>query len=241
VNPYRIKRALLAPRIAYMRRKEQGQPFLARTMLEQQYYRRAMYKFIDASAADPDLLVAFELDERGVVLDIGAFDGEWSHQIATRYGATIHAFEPNPAASTKLRDRLGGLPNVVAHHYGLGGRDQQAVLTLAGPGSSIYGVDAGDAELDTVTVTIRDVALVLAELGVDRIDLLKVNIEGGEYDLFDRLIGCGRLPRVRLVLVQFHEWHPHAYRRRRAIRKVLRRSHDEVWNYPFVWELWRRR
>jgi hypothetical protein len=68
-----------------------------------------------------------------------------------------------------------------------------------------------------------------------------VNIEGGEYDLFDRLIDIGWLPRVRSVLVQFHEWHPQAYRRRRAIRRALRRSHDEAWNYPFVWELWRRR
>jgi len=40
------------------------------------------------------------------------------------------------------------------------------------------------------------------------------------------------------VMVQFHEWHPKAYRRRWAIRKVLRRSHREVWCYPWIWELW---
>jgi hypothetical protein len=70
---------------------------------------------------------------------------------------------------------------------------------------------------------------------------MKVNIEGGEYDLFDRLVETDRLPRVQLVSVQFHEWHPHAHRRRRAIRRALRRSHQEVWCYPWVWELWQRR
>jgi FkbM family methyltransferase len=241
VSLYRIKRTIVAPRTAYMRRRERRQPHLARTMLEQQYYRGAIYDFIAATARQPDLLVDLDIDEHAVVLDVGAFDGDWSGKVSARYGSTIHAFEPSPAAFAKLAARLGGHANVIQHEYGLGGRDQRATLTLAGPGSSIYGVDAGDAPLETTAVAIRDVARVLDELGLETIDLLKVNIEGGEYDLFDRLIDTGWLPRVRVVLVQFHEWHPKAYRRRRAIRRALRRSHAEVWNYPFVWELWRRR
>ena len=238
---YRIKRTLLAPRTAYMRHKERAQPHLARTVLEQQYYRAPIYKFIAAIATRPDLLVDVDIDEHAVVLDVGAFDGVWARRVSARYGSTIHAFEPSPGALAKMAARLCDHPNVVQHDYGLGGHDQRATLTLAGPGSSIYGVDAGDAPLDTTTVTICDVARVLDELGLDAIDLLKVNIEGGEYDLFDRLIETEWLPRIRLALVQFHEWHPRAYRRRRAIRRALLRSHDEVWNYPFVWELWRRR
>ena len=80
----------------------------------------------------------------------------------------------------------------------------------------------------------------LDELGIEQIDLMKVNIEGGEYDLIDRLDTAGWLPRIALVSVQFHEWHPHAYRRRRAARRALPRHHVECWNYPWVWELWRR-
>ncbi|MGH8977302.1 MAG: FkbM family methyltransferase, partial [Acidimicrobiia bacterium] len=73
------------------------------------------------------------------------------------------------------------------------------------------------------------------------VDLCKVNIEGGEYDLFDRLIETVWLARIRILLIQFHEWHPNAYARRRAIRRAFSRTHDEVWDYPFVWEMWRRR
>jgi hypothetical protein len=89
-------------------------------------------------------------------------------------------------------------------------------------------------------VQIRDVVGVLDELGIREVDLLKVNIEGGEYDLFDRLIETDWLRSVRLVSVQFHEWHPKAYRRRRAIRRALARSHTEVWCYSWVWEYWSR-
>ena len=71
---------------------------------------------------------------------------------------------------------------------------------------------------------------------------MKVNIEGGEYDLFDRLIEAGSLGRFRQVSVQFHEWHPRAHGRRGSdTAGELRRQHDEVWCYPWVWELWRRR
>jgi len=75
---------------------------------------------------------------------------------------------------------------------------------------------------------------------IDEIDVLKINIEGGEYDLIDRLDQAGWLPRIRIVLVQFHEWHPKAYRRRRTNRRALQRHHREVWGYPWVWEQWQR-
>ena len=62
-----------------------------------------------------------------------------------------------------------------------------------------------------------------------------------EYDVLDRMLDTGWARRTRLLSVQFHEWHPHAHRRRRQIRRRLSATHDEVWCYPWVWELWRRR
>jgi FkbM family methyltransferase len=196
-----------------------------------------MYAFMTATAANPDILVEADIDERSIVLDVGAFVGEWSEQISKRYGSTIYAFEPNPSSLQPLAQRLRDHPNVVRLSYGLGAADYTATMALAGPGSSIYSVGP---ELDTAEVQIRDVVGVLDELGISEIDLLKVNIEGGEYDLFDRLIEADRLRTIRLVSVQFHEWHPKAYRRRRTIRRALARCHVEVWCYPWVWEYWRR-
>jgi hypothetical protein len=67
---------------------------------------------------------------------------------------------------------------------------------------------------------------------------MKINIEGAEYDLLERLDAASWLHRIGALSIQFHEWHPQAHRRRRRIRQMLRRTHDQVWCYGWVWELW---
>ena len=63
-------------------------------------------------------------------------------------------------------------------------------------------------------------------------------IEGGEYELIDRLHESGWLPRTGVVIVQFHEFTPDAHRARRRNRARLARTHTCVWNYPWVFERW---
>jgi FkbM family methyltransferase len=207
-------------------------------MLEQHYYRRPLYDFMSATVANPDILIDAELDGGSVVVDAGAYVGEWSERVSDRYGSQIYAFEPNPEVAPELEARLGEHDNVRWFGHGLGAADFTATLALRGPGSSIF---TNASEPNTATVKIRDVVAVFDELGIEQIDLMKLNIEGAEYDLLERLDTSDWLQRIDFVSVQFHEWHPHAYRRRRAARRSLARHHVECWNYPWVWELWRRR
>jgi hypothetical protein len=70
---------------------------------------------------------------------------------------------------------------------------------------------------------------------------MKVNIEGGEYDLLDHLIESGLIQRVRWLQVQFHDFVPNAAERMRAIQDRLRATHEPEWQHEFVWESWRRK
>jgi FkbM family methyltransferase len=238
VSLYRAKRAVLTPYTAYKRRQSRDLDQITRAILESQYYRPTIFEFMGASADNPDILVEADLDRSSIVLDIGAYVGEWSAAISQRYGARIYAFEPNPHSVREMRKRMGGDENIQLFDYALGAEDATIDLFLEGPGSTMFAKPGVDR---TVEAQVRDVVGVLDELGIGHVDLCKVNIEGGEYDLFDRLLASGWLPRIRYLSIQFHEWHPHAYARRRALRRAFARTHDEVWDYPFVWELWRRR
>ncbi|MDH5238725.1 MAG: FkbM family methyltransferase, partial [Acidimicrobiia bacterium] len=168
---------------------------------------------------------------------VGAYTGEWAVPMTQRHRIELHAFEPADDGVAELTEKLGSDPHVHVHPYGLAERDFSSTMALNGPGSSIY---ADDGLYGSQTAEIRDVVPVLAELGISHIDLLKINIEGAEYDLLDRLIDAGWLARIDQLLIQFHEWHPLAYWRRWRIRRRLRRTHRQVWDYDFVWEYWRR-
>ena len=162
--------------------------------------------------------------------------GDGAADLRSLSGGTIHAFEPHPGSYAHIDERFDGDDQVRPHAYGLGASDATAVLELAGPGSSLHGGRRGD--FATAEVAIRDVADVFAELGDDRVDFVKINIEGGEFDLLDRMLETGLTTRIRYLLIQFHEWHTRAHLRRRQIRRALSASHDEVWCYPWIWELW---
>jgi len=74
---------------------------------------------------------------------------------------------------------------------------------------------------DKVEIELRDIKKVIEDLGLESIDLFKVNIEGGEYPLLDRMIETSIVEKCQYIRVQFHEWYPHSYSLRKKIRKSL--------------------
>jgi FkbM family methyltransferase len=238
MTPASYRFHLAARRVRNWRRvrKYAGHSAAERAYFDLHGYSQAAEYFAAARAMDPHFICRGDLDETAVVVDIGAYTGEMVTTVRELYGCRVHAFEPSPSSVDTLRSTFADDDRVTVHPYGLGAADAVLGLELGGPGSSLHGTPDGGGP--TVEVDVRDAVTVFRELDLDRIDLLKVNIEGAEYDLLDRLIAAGVLDRVRYVVVQFHEWHPGAHRRRRRIRRALHRSHDLVWDFPWIWEMW---
>ena len=188
-------------------------------------------------AVDPHLLHRAELDATSTIWDVGAAKGDGAADLRQLSGGTVHAFEPHPGSYQHLESRFAADDHVRPHPYGLGGTDATATLELAGPGSSLHGGQRGGYE--TAEVAIRDVDAVFAELGgepagpgQDQHRGRRVRPPGpdarGRAGL-PRAVLPGPVPRVAA---------PAAHRRRRRIRRALATTHDEVWCYPWIWELW---
>jgi FkbM family methyltransferase len=239
MNLYRLKRTVLAPYIWHMRHKERHQTGFIKGALELQYYRPLYYRFIGANMIDPEMLYTAPLGPDSVVIDVSAHVGDWAAHMFEKYRSRIVAFEPDPESFPALAERFRGNDKVSVFDYGL--HDRDAVLDMAqmGMGSTMFDEPMpSETPANHVSVRVRDVATVLDELRVGWIDLLKVNIEGGEFELLDRLIDSAWMSRVRCLMVQFHEWRSGAHLWRLKIRHALRRTHTEDWNYAFVWEKW---
>jgi FkbM family methyltransferase len=234
-SAYEFKKACMYPRKMYMRRKENLPPGFLRSALELHYYRPAFYRWMGAIGANRNLLNDADINSDSIVLDAGAYTGEWAQEILDRYNPVVHAFEPDPRNFKRLKKR--GLANerLIPHEFGLGDSNETARMPLELMGSSIY---SDSTDKPSAEVRIRDIAEVWTSLELERVDLMKINIEGAEFPLLERMIETGLLKQVDCFMIQFHEWHPGAYHRRREIRKALRKSHKLDWDYHFVWEKW---
>lgn len=244
MDRYRTKRRLLRPLTAWRRRRSRHLGPINRPVWEAMGYSRPMLRFFHAARAEPSLLVAANLPDDAVVLDVGAYEGEWSTQVLARADAQgalrlrIHAFEPEPGAVERFRSGVGSDSRIEVHPFGLTGTDRIDQLSVGGPGSSVFDNPSVPGAFGTTEVELRDVDAVLNSLGLDRIDFVKINIEGGEFELLDRLHETGWLARTGPLIIQFHEFAPNAYRARRRNRRQLAATHSCTWNYPWVYERW---
>ncbi|MCP3980402.1 MAG: FkbM family methyltransferase [bacterium] len=186
---------------------------------------------------DRTLRVDYDLTPDSVVFDLGGYEGQWANEIVGRYGCRVFVFEPVPAFAEGIERRFAGNVLVRVLRVGLADRDAQANIVLDADGSSMH----RDGGARRVSIELRRAADVVRELDVRRIDLMKINIEGAEYDLLEHLIGCGLIGSIRDIQIQFHDFVADAVARRDAIRRELAKTHETTYCYPFVWENWRRK
>jgi hypothetical protein len=71
------------------------------------------------------------------------------------------------------------------------------------------------------------------------IGLLEINIEGGEYNLLSDLIESRQIKRIKTLLIQFHNNERNSEFQRASIRHLLQETHEQIFNYDWVWEKWK--
>jgi len=180
---------------------------------------------------DETLRVEYDLSERSIVFDMGGYEGKWAKDIFARYACRIYIFEPVPEYYTRIRDRFMKNNKVSVFDYGLDKENRSIELALLGDGTSMF--KKGSRQIRIKLVRAEDF---MNEHRIDHIDLMKINIEGGEYDLLEHLIGSGFAGKINDIQVQFHDFVPRAEERMRNIQSKLLENHYLTYQYAFVWE-----
>jgi FkbM family methyltransferase len=173
------------------------------------------------------------LESGDLVIDVGAYEGEFTEMVRADYGAEVISIEPMPDFAASLSERFKRDTAVTVVPAALGREEGTVLIHRARDGSSIW--VSGDS---SVQVPVVDVTVLV---GDKHVALIKMNAEGAEFDVLDRLIETGQVRQVGTILVQFHKFVAGAAERRRVIRKQLRATHRCSLSVPWVWELWRRR
>lgn len=175
-----------------------------------------------------------DLSGDSLVLDVGGYLGDFSKKIFYKYGSNIHIYEPVAEFYDNiLKDENFPAAKISIHNYGIGKKTENQIFSIAEDAS---GFKIGTEPEKFQLIKVVDVSEEFKKFS--KIDLVKLNVEGSEYDILERLIETGQLTQVNSYLIQFHNFYPDAESRRDAITNHMREKYNRVWNFDFVWELW---
>jgi FkbM family methyltransferase len=140
-----------------------------------------------------------------VVLDVGGYTGQSAAFFAHSYPeAKIIVIEPDPQNFEMLLHNTAKFPNVSAVRAAVW--KESGSISLTDPGLGPWGLQVSEAS-DALPVEdlIRAVTIdeIRKEFNLDRIDLLKVDVEGSEKEIFHS--GDAWLPFVDVICIELHD------------------------------------
>ncbi|MBD1856032.1 MULTISPECIES: FkbM family methyltransferase [Leptolyngbya] len=124
-----------------------------------------------------------------------------------RFGVTIHAFDPTPRSIDWVRQQKLTQP-LIMHEYGLA--DFDGIVSFNPPENAQHVshtlLDRPTTQTSAITVSVKCLETIMRELRHDRIDLLKMDIEGAEYQVIEYLAKSTIRPEQ--ILIEFHHRFP---------------------------------
>lgn len=202
------------------------------TTISKKVYGKDMARWFNEEG-DKNLRIDYPLNEYSIVFDLGGYKGQWTSDISSKFCCKVFVFEPVAEFANKIRKRFILNKNIYVFDFGLSDKNKNENISLNNDRSSIY-----KAGKDYQTIKLVDINEFMKSNSIEKIDLMKINIEGGEYDLLDKMIETGLTQKVRYFQIQFHDYFSGAIKRKRTITNELVKTHDLMWNYEFVWESW---
>jgi FkbM family methyltransferase len=197
-------------------------------------YRAVVKKFY-ADGGDDRFRFDYPLDERSFVIDLGGYEGQWASDLYARHRCRIAVFEPVARFAQNIAARFRKNGDITVFACGLGGASRTETIYVHGASSSTEKKQAESEQIEIV-----DVKQWFEDHSVETVHLMKINIEGGEYELLERLVATGLIGRIDDIQVQFHNFVPDAAARMEALQNAMRVTHTPTYQYRFVWENWRK-
>lgn len=164
----------------------------------------------------------YEVKAEEVYVEAGGYHARYARKIVSRLGdkVDIILIEPAPINAAVIRAYIKreGLKNVTLIEKAIGNEQKSSKFIMRGP-PFVYGHLGSSGDIFT-TVEVDTLDNMMADLGVDHIDLLTSDIEGAEEDLVKGAEHLLSEKRIRNVAIA-------AYHRAQAmsplVQKVLRR------------------
>ncbi len=124
-------------------------------------------------------------------------------ELIKQYGVRVHAFDPSPGSINWLKTQAKPA-EFISYPYGLGGKNAKVEFGFTGTTSSSSATilsNVSDVN-ESFIAEIKTLKTIMHELGHSHIDILKMDIEGAEYEVIKNILD-EKIP-IQQLLVEFH-------------------------------------
>jgi FkbM family methyltransferase len=189
-----------------------------------------------ANRGDKTHRLNYDLIDSSIVFDLGGYEGQWSSDIFSKYGCNLFVFEPCKDFAKDIEWRFKKNNKIRVFPFGLSDKNKEENLSISGDSSSLYIKEGKFTKIELLKAS-----EFIENNQIGKIDLMKINIEGSEYDLLEHLIDSNKITIIDNIQVQFHIFLPDSEIRMLNIQKSLALTHTLTYQYKYVWENWQRK
>ena len=145
------------------------------------------------------------ISSESVVVDVGlGEDISFSESLILKYGCNVHGFDPTPKAISYIDKRKNS--KFQLHKLGLARSCRSAVFYLPVNSNHVSGslTKSNHIGNEKIEVQLIDTDGIIQLIKKDRIDLLKIDIEGAEYEVLNSESFMSNAPRIKILCIEFH-------------------------------------
>ena len=175
----------------------------------------------------------YPLTPESVVLDFGGYAGSFAKSIVEKYGCRVLVFEPVSKWYFECVKNLTAVPGVSIYMFGVGGESRFAEMGVSGDSTGLL-----SSSPEREMVQLRTLKDIMDGFELPAVDLVKLNVEGAEFETVEQAIKDGTIKRIKNLQVQVHRCVEDAEARWSAIQKRLEETHELTYYGAFCWENW---
>ena len=177
------------------------------------------------------------LHKDSIVVDAGAYQGNWSKVIHEKYGCIVLAFEPVKAFFDAACETCKAYRRINLFHCALGGHFRYAEFGVQNDSSGIFATSEAREKSPVMALVPH-----LRQIYPGRFTLLKLNVEGMEYEVMEHILAEGAVAMFDHYQIQWHGVADPDWARRKAICAGLSATHEMKWGgyepHEHDWEGW---